>query len=99
MSEGALTGGNFTHNNTAAPTISSVFSLFSLKGRTAIVTGAGAGIGLGVAQALAEAGANVAIWYNGNKKAIEEAEKIEKEYGVKCTWISSCSESLRLPDV
>ncbi|PQE23757.1 L-xylulose reductase protein [Rutstroemia sp. NJR-2017a BBW] len=58
--------------------------MFSLKGRTAIVSGAGAGIGLAVAHALAEAGANVAIWYNSNKKALEEAEKIEKEYGVTC---------------
>jgi hypothetical protein len=32
----------------------------------------------------AEAGANVAIWYNSNKKAIEEAAIIEKEYSVKC---------------
>ena len=53
------------------------------------MSGAGAGIGLAVAQALAEAGANVAIWYNSNKKAIAECEKIEKEYGVKCTWASS----------
>ena len=59
-------------------------SLFSLKGRTAIVSGAGAGIGLAIAHALAEAGANVAIWYNSNKQAIAEAENIEKTYGVKC---------------
>lgn len=39
---------------------------------------------MAVAQALAEAGANVAIWYNSNKKAIEEAANIEKTYGVKC---------------
>lgn len=80
-----MTGGNFSHNNTTYPSDAKVFPLFSLKGKTAIVSGAGAGIGLAVAQALAEAGANVAIWYNSNKKAIERAEDIEKEYGVKCT--------------
>lgn len=82
-----INGGNFTHNNTTAPEYSNkVLPLFQLTGRTAIVSGAGAGIGLAVAQALAEAGANVAIWYNSNKKAIEEAAKIEKAYGVKCTY-------------
>lgn len=82
--DGSMTGGNFTHNNTVAPIYDRVLPLFSLKGRTAIVSGAGAGIGLAVAHALAEAGANVAIWYNSNKKAIAEAENIEKVYGVKC---------------
>jgi sorbose reductase len=82
--DGAMKDGIFTHNNTKAPEAKGVFSLFSLKGRTAIVSGAGAGIGLAVAHALAEAGANVAIWYNSNEKAVKEAEKIEKEYGVKC---------------
>ncbi|PUU73955.1 hypothetical protein B9Z19DRAFT_1103711 [Tuber borchii] len=60
-----------------------VLPLFSLKGRTAIVSGAGAGIGLAVADALAEAGANVVIWYNSNKKAVERAEAIGKKWGVK----------------
>lgn len=83
--DGAMHDGVFTHENTVAPTETRVFPLFSLKGRTAIISGAGAGIGLAVAHALAEAGANVAIWYNSNKKAIEEAKKIEKTYGVKCT--------------
>jgi sorbose reductase len=82
--DGSMTGGNFTHNNTLAPKSDLILPLFSLKGRTAIVSGAGAGIGLAVAHALAEAGANVAIWYNSNKKAIAEAEKIEKKFGVKC---------------
>ncbi|KFZ23970.1 hypothetical protein V502_01553 [Pseudogymnoascus sp. VKM F-4520 (FW-2644)] len=59
--------------------------LFSLKGRTAIVSGAAAaGIGFAIAQALAEAGANVAIIYNSNKKAIEGAKEIEQTYGVQC---------------
>jgi sorbose reductase len=56
--------GKFTHNASVAPESNRVMPLFSLKGKTAIVSGATSGIGLGVAQALAEAGANVAIWYN-----------------------------------
>ncbi|KAF4620175.1 hypothetical protein G7Y89_g14647 [Cudoniella acicularis] len=84
MADEAMIGGQFAHNNTVPPTAHRVLPLFSLTGRTAIVSGAGAGIGLAVAEALAEAGANVAIWYNSNKKAIVEAERIEKEYGVKC---------------
>lgn len=79
-----LKGGNFIHDNTTAPTETKVFPLFSLKGKTAIVSGAGAGIGLVVAQCLAEAGANVAIWYHSNKKALDRAKEIETDYGVKC---------------
>ena len=79
-----MNGGHFAHHNTTAPSETKVLRLFSLKGRTAIVSGAGAGIGLGVAQALAEAGANIAIWYHGNKEALDRAVEIEKEYGVKC---------------
>lgn len=79
-----MNGGNFSHNNTTAPTEEKVLPLFSNKGKTAIVSGAGAGIGLAVAQALAESGANVAIWYNSNKKALERAKDIERDYGVKC---------------
>ncbi|KAI1173683.1 Trimethyllysine dioxygenase [Nemania sp. FL0916] len=75
---------NFPHNNMPTPQSDSVMSLFSLKGRTAIVSGAGAGIGLAVAHALAEAGADVAIWYNSNKKAIDEAANIEAKFDVKC---------------
>ncbi|ERF75862.1 hypothetical protein EPUS_01228 [Endocarpon pusillum Z07020] len=84
MADAAMNGGNFAHNNTEPPQEIKVLPLFSLKGKTAIVSGAGAGIGLAVAQGFAEAGANVAIWYNSNKKAIDRAADIEKEYGVKC---------------
>lgn len=76
--------GNFTHNATEAPKADRVLPLFSLKGKTAIVSGAGAGIGLGIAQGFAESGANVAIWYNSNNKAVDRAADIEKTYGVKC---------------
>ena len=80
----AMDGGNFNHYNTVAPKEEKVFPLFNNTGKTAIVSGAGAGIGLVVAQALAESGANVAIWYHGNKKALDRAKDIENEYGVKC---------------
>lgn len=81
-----MNGGNFAHNGMPAPSKGDglIMPLFSLKGRTAIVSGAGAGIGLAVAHAFAEAGANVAIWYNSNKKALDEAANIEKKFGVKC---------------
>ena len=94
MSDGAMNGGRFNHHNTTAPSETKVLPLFSLKGKTAIVSGAGAGIGLGVAQALAEAGANVAIWYHGNRKAIDRAEDIEKDYGVRCMIPAAYHQSL-----
>ena len=81
--------GVFTHDNTVAPKSEKVLPLFSNKGKTAIVSGAGAGIGLAVAHALAESGADVAIWYNSNHEAVERAADIEKEYGVKCKHLSS----------
>lgn len=87
--------GAFRHDNMEIPVGNRVMPLFSLKGRTAIVSGAGAGIGLAVAQGLAEAGANVAIWYNSNKQALVEAENIEKEYGVKCK-LPWCSQLLQV---
>ncbi|KAK4155486.1 hypothetical protein C8A00DRAFT_13488 [Chaetomidium leptoderma] len=77
--------GKFAHNATVAPQSDRVMPLFSLKGKTAIVSGATSGIGLAVAQSLAEAGANVAIWYNSRKDEAEKAAaEVAKEYGVKC---------------
>ncbi|KAH8702248.1 hypothetical protein BGW36DRAFT_394934 [Talaromyces proteolyticus] len=86
MSDGGLdSSSNFTVGNTPpAPADRGVFSLFSLKGRTAIITGAASGIGLAVAQAYAEAGANVAITYNSNNAAHQAAIEIEKTFKVKC---------------
>ncbi|RLV91936.1 Sorbose reductase SOU1 [Spathaspora sp. JA1] len=60
-----------------------VLELFSLKGKVASVTGSSTGIGYAVAEAYAQAGADVAIWYN-NTPATEKAEKLAQKYGVKC---------------
>ncbi|KAI8372921.1 uncharacterized protein BYT42DRAFT_578566 [Radiomyces spectabilis] len=57
---------------------------FSLKGKTALVTGGGRGLGLNMSKALADAGANVAVTYVSNAKTVEIAEDIAKQYGVKC---------------
>lgn len=84
MSLNPLNGGNFIHRTERNATRSPLWQRFSLKGKTAIVTGAAAGIGWAVAQALAEMGANVAIWYNTNKKGPLRAAEIEQKYGVKC---------------
>ena len=82
--DAAMKNGLFKEYNTKAPSESSIHRLFSLANKTAIVTGSGAGIGLEVAHALAEAGANVAIWYHSNKEALDRAAEIEKAYNVKC---------------
>jgi NAD(P)-dependent dehydrogenase (short-subunit alcohol dehydrogenase family) len=50
--------------------------MFSLSGKTALVTGASRGIGQGIALSLAKAGAAVAVNYHSNK---EEAEKVVAE--------------------
>lgn len=60
--DASMKDGIFNEGNSIPPKETSIASLFSLKGKTAIISGAGAGIGLSVAQGFAEAGANVAIW-------------------------------------
>lgn len=57
--------------------------LFSLKGKTAIVTGGGSGIGLAVSQAYAEAGANVVMIYNSSPSALDRAKETAEKYGTK----------------
>ncbi|KAI8066718.1 FabG protein [Gongronella butleri] len=58
--------------------------LFSLAGKTAIVTGGGRGLGLEMSKALAGAGANVALMYVSSEKTHDTAAAIAKEYGVTC---------------
>lgn len=64
-------------------TPNNVLEQFKLSGRVAIVTGGADGIGLAVAEAYAEAGANIALWYNSNKAAITRAEELAKQHKIK----------------
>lgn len=54
---------------------------FSLKGRTALVTGGARGCGLAFAEGLAEAGADVAIF--DVIDPVPEFFEIEKRFGVR----------------
>lgn len=56
---------------------------FSLKGKVVVVNGAADGIGYAVVEAMAEAGADVALWYNSNTAAIEKAKGLADKHGVK----------------
>jgi hypothetical protein len=90
--DSSMKKGLFQEDNTVPPKEERVLPLFSLKNKTAIVSGSGAGIGLAVVKAFAEAGANVAIWYHSNKNALDRAAEIEETYGVKCmTFIRGLS--------
>ncbi|KAF2208759.1 hypothetical protein CERZMDRAFT_70716 [Cercospora zeae-maydis SCOH1-5] len=82
--DSSMTNGIFNEDNTTPPPSTQISTLFNLSHKTAIVSGAGAGIGYAVAEALAEAGANVAIWYHGNKTAITKAAELAQKYHVKC---------------
>lgn len=60
----------------------SVFSMFSMKDKTVIITGASGGIAHEVARALAEAGANVALWYHRDQAAETLAAELAAKYHV-----------------
>lgn len=59
-----------------------VFDMFSLKGKVASISGSSGGIGFDVAEAFAQAGADVAIWYN-SRNPEQKVQYLEKEYGIK----------------
>jgi sorbose reductase len=64
-------------------TPTNVMEQFSMKGKVIIVTGAAEGIGGAVADAMAEAGGDVALWYNSNRAVETRATNLSKTYGVK----------------
>ncbi|KAJ4364947.1 hypothetical protein N0V83_008563 [Neocucurbitaria cava] len=60
-----------------------VLEQFSLKGKTALVTGGSRGIGRQIVQGLAEAGADVAFTYRTATEASETAASIAERTGVR----------------
>ena len=60
-----------------------VFEQFRLNGRVVVITGASDGIGFAAAEAMAEAGADLALWYNTNKAVIEKGAQLATDFGIK----------------
>jgi gluconate 5-dehydrogenase len=62
--------------------------LFSLDGRTAIVTGGSSGIGQGIARALASAGAEVVIIARREAELVATVQELTAEGG-RAAWVSA----------
>ncbi|MBR5627295.1 MAG: SDR family oxidoreductase [Thermoguttaceae bacterium] len=62
--------------------------MFSLKGRKALVTGAGGGIGKSYATALAMAGADVAIVDLNEKTGVKTANELAQTYGIDSFFVA-----------
>lgn len=65
----------------------SVMDLFSLKGKTAIVTGGGRGLGAQIARGFAEAGANVVLCSRKIETCKEMSEELET-FGVRAIGLA-----------
>jgi NAD(P)-dependent dehydrogenase (short-subunit alcohol dehydrogenase family) len=61
--------------------------LFSLEGRTALVTGASSGLGVAFARGLARAGANVVVTAR-RQEMIDQTADLVRSFGVRSTAIA-----------
>ena len=59
-----------------------VMEQFSMKGKVVAVNGASDGIGFAIAEAMAEAGGDVALWYNSNDAAISKGSQLAQKHGI-----------------
>ncbi|KAF4920929.1 putative NADP-dependent mannitol dehydrogenase [Colletotrichum viniferum] len=64
-------------------TPSNVLEQLKVTGKVIVVTGAADGIGYAVSEAMAEAGGNVALWYNSNDAAIQKSKDLASTHNVK----------------
>ncbi|OLN97168.1 putative NADP-dependent mannitol dehydrogenase 1 [Colletotrichum chlorophyti] len=64
-------------------TPSNVLEQLRVTEKVIVVTGAADGIGLAVSEAMAEAGGNVALWYNSNDAAIRRSQELAKAHNVR----------------
>jgi sorbose reductase len=76
------------------PLSDSVFKMFDMHGKVVIVTGGSGGIGYEVAKGLAEAGADVALFYKSATNADELAANLEHIYNVRSKAYQCAVESL-----
>ncbi|HMO96694.1 MAG TPA: glucose 1-dehydrogenase [Tepidiformaceae bacterium] len=65
-----------------------LLDLFSLEGKTAIVTGASSGLGVAFARGLARAGANVVVTAR-RQEMIDQTAAMLREFGVRSTAIAA----------
>ncbi|GKT72776.1 L-xylulose reductase [Colletotrichum tofieldiae] len=64
-------------------TPSNVLEQLRVTDKVIVVTGAADGIGFAVSEAMAEAGGNVALWYNSNDAAVQKAKDLASTHNVK----------------
>ena len=69
------------------PAITNMKDAFSLKGKTAMITGGNRGLGLGIATAMAQSGADIAILCRDSAKAQEALSELS-QYGGVCRSFS-----------
>ena len=54
-----------------------------MRGRLVCIAGASDGIGFAVAEAMAEAGANLALWYHSDNAAVTKGSQLASKHGIR----------------